>query len=125
MQKMKKLYLKKAMALFTAYKASTLSKEDLQGAQGKAVHLNERSSDFKLLIDMMRDVMSGRYKMDKWNMSVIVGTILYVLSPIDAIPDVIPVAGWLDDITIVGYALSKLSDEIRKYKTFIAARSAH
>lgn len=118
---MKKLYLKKAIALFTAYKASSLSKEDLKGAEGKAVHLNERGTDFSLLLDMMRDVMAGRYKMDKWNMSIIVGTILYVLSPIDAIPDVIPVAGWLDDITIVGYALSKLSDEIKKYKAYIAS----
>lgn len=118
---MKKLYLKKAMALFTAYKASSLSKEDLQGAEEKAAHLHGQSTGFSLLVDMMRDVMAGRYKMDKWNMSIIVGTILYVLSPIDAIPDVIPVAGWLDDITIVGYALSKLSEEIKKYKAFMAS----
>lgn len=118
---MKKLYLKKAMALFTAYKAWSLSKEDLQGAKDKAIHLSGRRTDFILLVDMIRDTMAGRYKMNKWNMSIIIGTILYVLSPIDAIPDVVPVAGWLDDITIVGYALNKISDEIKKYKTFISS----
>lgn len=120
---MKKLYLKKAMSLFTAYKASSLSKEDLNDAAVKAGNLDKRSADFGLLVDMAKDVMAGRYAMNKWNMSVIIGTIVYVLSPIDAIPDVIPVAGWLDDITIVSYALSKLSEELKSYKEFIVDKS--
>ena len=117
---MKKLYIRRAISLFTAYKASTLSKADLDAANAKADYLEGRSGDFRLLIDMAKDVFAGRYKMNKWNMSVIIGTIVYVVSPIDAIPDMIPLAGWLDDVTIVGYALSKLSEEIKKYKTFIA-----
>lgn len=64
---------------------------------------------------MCKDTLAGRYKMNKWNMSVIVGTILYVVSPLDAIPDVVPLLGWLDDVTIVGYAISKLSDEMKRY----------
>jgi uncharacterized membrane protein YkvA (DUF1232 family) len=33
----------------------------------------------------------------------IVLCLLYVLSPIDFLPDVIPVVGWLDDIGVLGY----------------------
>jgi uncharacterized membrane protein YkvA (DUF1232 family) len=29
--------------------------------------------------------------------------VLYVLSPIDVIPDFIPVLGWLDDVGVLGY----------------------
>ncbi|TFW03244.1 DUF1232 domain-containing protein [Oxalobacteraceae bacterium OM1] len=31
--------------------------------------------------------------------------VLYVLSPIDLIPDWIPVLGWLDDVTILAFAV--------------------
>ncbi|MBL9084238.1 MAG: DUF1232 domain-containing protein [Planctomycetales bacterium] len=30
-------------------------------------------------------------------------TVLYVLSPLDFIPDVIPFLGWLDDVGVLGY----------------------
>lgn len=32
-------------------------------------------------------------------------TILYVLSPIDLIPDWIPFAGWMDDLAVVTFAI--------------------
>jgi len=116
MRKMR--YLKRALLLFETFKSHKLTTNDLDKAENKAFHLNDRMSDFKVLIAMMRDVWKGRYKMSKWNMSIIVGTIVYVLSPLDALPDFVPIAGWLDDVTIVGYALTKLSVEIRKYKEF-------
>lgn len=45
--------------------------------------------------------------------------VLYVISPIDAIPDVIPVIGWLDDIGFLGFAATML---ISDAKTFALAR---
>lgn len=113
---MKQTYLKKAFKLFSAYKADQLTSDDLSKADAKASNLDDKGIDFKVLIDMAKDISKGRYKVNTWNASIIVGTILYVVSPIDAIPDLIPVLGWLDDITIVGYALGKLSEEIKRYK---------
>ncbi|MCL8000533.1 DUF1232 domain-containing protein, partial [Brucella sp. 21LCYQ03] len=63
-----------------------------------------------------KDTLTGKYKMNKWNMSIIVGTVVYVISPLDAVPDIIPVLGWLDDVAIVSYALTKLQKEIERYK---------
>jgi len=113
---MKQTYLKKAFKLFGAYKAHQLTTDDLNKADAKALHLDDKMGDFKVLVSMAKDIMAGKFKVNTWNASVIVATIIYVVSPIDAIPDLIPVLGWLDDVTIVGYALSKLSEELKRYK---------
>ena len=118
---MKDTYLKKAFSLFEAFKSHKLTEDDISKAEGKADNLSDKTGDFKMLLQMAKDTFAGKYKMSAWNMSVIVGTIVYVISPIDAIPDVIPVLGWLDDVTIVGYAIKSLAEEIKKYKEFAQA----
>ncbi|WKK59571.1 YkvA family protein [Sphingobacterium sp. BN32] len=115
---MKKNYFSRALLLFNTFKNRKLTREEIDLAEDKAQNLGEKSSDFGLLISMIKDTFAGRYKMNKWNMSVIVATIVYVVSPLDAIPDIIPVLGWLDDASIVGFAISKLADEILRYKKF-------
>lgn len=45
--------------------------------------------------------------MPRW--LVIVLSVLYILSPLDLLPDVIPVIGWLDDLGALGLIVSALS----------------
>jgi len=45
---------------------------------------------------------------------------MYVISPLDAIPDLVPVLGWVDDVAIIGYALGRLKSEVIKYQKWIA-----
>jgi uncharacterized membrane protein YkvA (DUF1232 family) len=42
--------------------------------------------------------------------------VVYVVSPLDLIPDVIPVIGWLDDIGVIGVALAYLSRVLDRYR---------
>jgi uncharacterized membrane protein YkvA (DUF1232 family) len=42
--------------------------------------------------------------------------VVYVVSPLDAIPDVIPVIGWLDDVGVIGLALAYLSRVLDRYR---------
>ncbi len=46
---------------------------------------------------------------------VAIGALIYLISPIDAIPDVIPVLGLTDDVSIIGLAVAKLSTDLQKY----------
>jgi len=38
----------------------------------------------------------------------VVAALLYLISPIDAVPDFIPFAGWLDDVAVAGLVLGYL-----------------
>ena len=48
----------------------------------------------------------------RWLKLGVVGIVLYVLSPIDLIPDVIPVIGVLDDIVLVPLAIRFLLNRL-------------
>lgn len=43
-------------------------------------------------------------------------TVVYVVSPVDAIPDVVPIVGWLDDVGIIGVALAYLGRVLDRYR---------
>ncbi|WP_286896339.1 MULTISPECIES: YkvA family protein [Sphingobacterium] len=105
-----------AKGMFEQFRHRKITESEFVQAEVKARNLGGYMDDFNVLIAMCKDTITGKYKMDKWNLSIIIGTILYVVSPIDAIPDFILVGGWIDDVAIVGYAIRKLSAEMEQYK---------
>jgi uncharacterized membrane protein YkvA (DUF1232 family) len=44
-------------------------------------------------------------RVDWWRKAVLVGALLYLASPIDLVPDFIPIAGQIDDVIVVALAL--------------------
>jgi uncharacterized membrane protein YkvA (DUF1232 family) len=51
-----------------------------------------------------------------WGKVIILACLVYVISPLDAIPDVIPVVGLSDDVAVVLAAACKLGSELNRYK---------
>lgn len=47
-----------------------------------------------------------------WVKTAIIGALGYFISPVDAIPDMIPVAGYSDDFGVLVFAVAKLSSYI-------------
>jgi uncharacterized membrane protein YkvA (DUF1232 family) len=45
----------------------------------------------------------------------VVAGLMYFLSPVDAIPDFIPVFGMLDDIAVLAWVMKSLSDELSAF----------
>ncbi len=46
---------------------------------------------------------------------VIFGTLIYLLSPLDVSPDLIPILGWLDDGLLISLLVSELSSLFWEY----------
>jgi uncharacterized membrane protein YkvA (DUF1232 family) len=52
----------------------------------------------------------------KWvRKSVVVAALLYFITPIDAMPDIAPFVGFLDDIGVIAFTIKFLGSEISKY----------
>lgn len=45
-----------------------------------------------------------------------IGAIIYFVNPFDVIPDFIPLAGYVDDATVIGFVINSIKDEIERFK---------
>lgn len=45
----------------------------------------------------------------KYRWAVLLGTVIYLVSPVDLIPDVFPVVGWVDDGLIATLAITEVT----------------
>jgi uncharacterized membrane protein YkvA (DUF1232 family) len=59
-------------------------------------------ADLQLAYKMLRD---PKFQTDKQTKTVLIIALLYIISPIDLIPDAIPFLGMIDDVLVAGYAL--------------------
>ena len=75
--------------------------------------------DICLVFPLLKDWTSQKYTKAPWSViATLAGSIVYVLSPIDLCPDIIPVAGYLDDATLFGFVISLAKDHLEKYKAW-------
>lgn len=96
----------------------------LERASGKleplksAPLLGEYIADVQDIVAMLGDYYHGRYK--KLPFAVLAGSlaiVAYLVSPIDLIPDGVPVLGFIDDALIINIVLELCVDtELRRYR---------
>jgi uncharacterized membrane protein YkvA (DUF1232 family) len=71
------------------------------------------------LVRMVRSYITGDYRQIQTS-TIISGlaVLLYVLSPIDLVPDFIPIVGFLDDLSLVSWFVGKFHGEIVRYRAW-------
>jgi len=101
-----------------------IEKEEYINKISKKGPLLDKFADLKLLFEMLKNNGKENNKGEKYSISpavlaIVVGALLYVISPIDIIPDAIPVIGFIDDAAIITAAITqikKIGDDIKNYK---------
>lgn len=79
--------------------------------------IGDKASMIPVLISMVRSYIKGEYrKVSKGTIITIIGTLIYLISPVDALLDKIPIIGFLDDIFIINLCLSYIKKDIDEYK---------
>jgi uncharacterized membrane protein YkvA (DUF1232 family) len=73
--------------------------------------------DFDSLVRMSRAWATGKYKDVSWaSILLVLGTVIYFVNPIDAIPDFLPFMGLTDDLSVIAFALSRVKKELNKFR---------
>ena len=114
--------IRKAKKFYEGYKKTKITLEQLKKANNLKGNLGEIGNKFALLVRMMRANLKGEFEISTADKLKIVGAIVYVITTIDAVPDVIPVLGFGDDIGVVAYVIGKLGKLIREYEEFERVR---
>ncbi|MBE8724773.1 YkvA family protein [Flavobacterium sp. KB82] len=79
--------------------------------------LEEVWNYLQLFFSISKDYLNGSYKeIPKGSIIAIMGSLVYFLSPIDLIPDFIPVVGFLDDIAVLGLVFKQVKSDLDDYE---------
>lgn len=101
---------------------------DLVDKEDKITSLFKKASALKKYWDdacevfsLIRDRIGGVYTETPWpTIASLAGALLYVFSPIDCIPDFIPIAGFVDDASVFGFVIMSASSDLLKYRAWKA-----
>jgi uncharacterized membrane protein YkvA (DUF1232 family) len=73
-------------------------------------------------IRLIRAWAKGSYRHAPWkSLALIIGAILYFVSPLDAIPDIIPVLGFMDDAFIIAFVMRQVRKDIAAFRIWEAS----
>lgn len=70
----------------------------------------------RILLRMLQDYRSGEYRSVPWHTIAAIGlALLYILLPLDLIPDVLPIIGLTDDIAMFLLVWKMVGEDVKEY----------
>ena len=97
---------------------------DVLGKEGKAKTIVEKAGflsqywdDIKTSFALIRDWFNGSYDKVPTRMIVsLAGALIYLISPLDLIPDWVPMAGFVDDAAILAFVFQLSKVDLNAYR---------
>lgn len=79
----------------------------------------ESLDDFRTLIRLVVSTARGAYQpSDTDDFVDVVASLIYVESPVDVIPDAMPMVGFLDDAAVTGWVMRKARGELNRFRAW-------
>ncbi len=78
-------------------------------------------TDVKLFLNLLKDYYYGNYRQIPYkSIASVVTALLYLINPIDIIPDAIPLVGQIDDALVFGFCIKLIESDLDKYREWRA-----
>jgi uncharacterized membrane protein YkvA (DUF1232 family) len=85
--------------------------------------LSEVVDDLRAMVRLVVAYAKGDYRdISGETLVLVVGAMIYVVSPLDLIPDFVPVAGYADDAAVVLWVVQKVRGEIDAFRSWESAQ---
>jgi len=95
--------------------------EKLKDVEGRQELYNDFIGKVTTFVRMIRAALKGEYKELPWkSILLIVAGLVYFVSPVDLIPDFIPMSGLVDDVSIIMWIFNTLQEDIENYSEWEA-----
>lgn len=99
--------------------------DEIAAKFSKGGPLGRFMNDAQLLLSIVQDYWNGNYREIPWlSLAAIVFALLYVLNPLDLIPDMIPIVGQLDDAAVVAICLICVEQDLHNYRDWKVKQAA-
>ena len=81
--------------------------------------LADIASDVTVLFDMVKDYADGSYReVPQKSIFAAAAALLYILNPLDLIPDLVPALGLVDDAAVLTMVVKAIQSDVHAYRSW-------
>ena len=106
------------LAILELLREALTKAKDVAGNENKGVGqvLLEKVT---ILSRMVKAYFTGEYKIIPWGSIVkIIAVLIYFISPVDVIPDILPFIGLTDDLALTMWLFSSLKEDLKNFEVW-------
>ncbi len=86
---------------------------------GSAKVIQQIGGKVNIFAQLIKYYAKGEYREIEFkNLIIIIASLIYFISPVDFVPDFLPIIGFADDIALLTFVYNSVSQELEKFETW-------